>query len=1115
MKKISLLLSLFFIISTTFSQIPKNAKSVNSITLLTEGKELHDQGRFTAAEKKYKDVPLGDSLYTVAQYELALTYYASEKYEEALQILRPILNLNDEMLEMANVYNLMGNTMSSLSKYDEAINLYDEALLYFPYNYLLVFNKGIVALKKKDYLQAAACFEESIFLQPSHQTSHFQLGVSYMNLGLTVQGILAINYAVFLNPKSNTAIYALQYLEDIYSGGINEIANETKVELPEKYKSEKLRFSKLENIVKANIYTQKDFKPLSLVKHAIVYQNQIIFENITSKANAKDVVNYLYIPYFQNIRSSKKDFDTYSIYLFSGTNIDNNKISKLAQKKMAVINEFLFSSVVFLKNSLSNGLGKENKEGFTYIYNDNFALNYFGKMIQSQDSDPIPNGEITFISSTGNVESKKGFKEGVNNGLNKFYHTDGTLAQEVPIENNQIHGKALVYHPNLYKTNKTMVKMEINYNRGVADGNLKRYNPAGFMTEHSIYAKDMLNGELKTFHPQGTLRRFGTLQDDEFTGWVYDFYPNGDTVEVTYYSEKGAEAEFKSYYPNGTIYSEGNLLNYNVVGTYKLYDSEGKLSFIRNYNKDGKKDGIFYDYFNNGNIYREYSYLNDKMNGDMHIYSEDGKKRYTEKYQNDEIVEVITYKPDGSIDKKISQTNKSIDYEIPSEHGFIETKISCKYGKKSMANYLHYWAHNAIYQDFSEVNKKKDGVGKTYYANGKLYSYFEYTDGNYNGVYLRYYPNDTLSEEGYYNNGKKYGAWYTYHPNGKIQNLVIHNKEGEVTHSKSYKYNGEIHLEKEFLQGWLHKISFFNEKGEVFKIDTFNYGNGIRRNYYYNGKPRFEVEMRAGKDFGKAKSFDFQGNIRENNGEYIEDDYYGEYKSYDSRGFLQYTTHYISDFRYGNTEYYYANGQIRLEYPSLDDEIHGKATSYYYNGKKSEEEHYEFDTKKDTAYFYAIDGTLAYQVRYYNAQIIAYSYRAQNGKMTDFIPAKEETTFTCYYANGKKSMEVSFSLGFLHGLQKSYYPNGTLHYEKSFYYGQLHGDFKEYFANGKPRLLMTCFHGDSEGECKMYHENGTLYIEEYYEGGYLHNSMNIYDNKGKIVKSQKYHYGSLLDEINY
>lgn len=1110
MRKTTFIFLFLLMVISGIAQIPKNAKSVNSLEVIMTGNALYDQGKYADAEKKLKEVPVGDSLYATAQYELALTYYATEKYEAAQDILQVIITMNDDMLDMASTFNLLGNTLSSLSQYEEAIETYDKALKSYPYNYLLVFNKGIVCQKDEDYLAAAACFEESIFLYPAHQTSHFQLGISYLNMGLTIQGILAINYAIMLNPSSRVAITAIQYLQDVCTSDIDELYNNKKIELPERYKLEKNRLSKLEGLFKASIYRQKDFKPISKIKHPIIYQNQIIFENITPNTNAKDIVNTLYIPYFQSVWTTKKDFENYAILIFSGTNWDNNKVAQLAEKKAVQINDFHHRSINFLKENLLDGLGKENAEGYTYIYDDALLISYFGKMSRSQGVEPVLNGEITFLTKMGNVESRKEFKENVNVGVNKFYYENGAIYQEVPIDDNKIDGRGFIYHPNNEMANNSIIDMELNYSRDVLEGDYKRHYPSGAIREHCVYTQNKINGEGKTFYPQGALERIGTLQDDEFVGWVYDFYPNGDTAAKFFYSEKGGIADYKFFNLNGTLYAEGKMINEIPVGTNTYYDPDGKVAFLANYNLNGDKDGTFYDYFSNGGIAKSYNYENGKLSGGLYAYNENGSIRYEERYSGGQIQSYRYFLADSV---HVDDPNHGRFREIPSIYGFKEYTVNQK--NHNTIEYIYYFAHGSVYQKFSEVNERKEGIATAYYPNGHLYNHSEYKDGNLHGLFISYHANDTIEEEGYYIDGMPYGAWYTYHPNGKTSSVRIYSKEGKLTNFDSYNYNGSLDIKRKYYNDMMQEITFFNEKGVAFKTDKFVNGNGIRRIYYYNGNPQFEVEMKSGKDMGISKKFDFQGNERLADGSFVEGEYDGLYNEYDNLGFLRSSGEFILGNLYGYKRHYYINGNLQMEQYMLDNESYGELKQYHSNGKLALTEQYENGVRKGVSNFYAADGSLAYQIRYSGLQAVEYAYREKNGKMTDFKSVGEKLTFSCYYTNGKKSMDISYEYGLLHGEQRFYYPNGSLHLEKNLHYDLQHGAYKEYYPNGKERVVMNYKYDFCEGDNKVFYENGNPHTEEYYEGGYLHNEVKLYDSEGKLVKKQNYFYGNLLEEINY
>jgi tetratricopeptide (TPR) repeat protein len=121
----------------------------------------------------FSSTPLGDTLYNIAQYELAYVYFMQEKYDDALTIFEKLLKVEDDKLAQSMVYSLTTSTYNQkfmMKRCD-------------PYNYNLYYNKSIVYAKVKDYGKMA------IFCNPAHQSCHYQLGIAYLRQSYFVPGI--------------------------------------------------------------------------------------------------------------------------------------------------------------------------------------------------------------------------------------------------------------------------------------------------------------------------------------------------------------------------------------------------------------------------------------------------------------------------------------------------------------------------------------------------------------------------------------------------------------------------------------------------------------------------------------------------------------------------------------------------------------------------------------------------------------------------------------------------------------------------------------------------------------------------------------------------------------
>ena len=93
---------------------------LSSDQFVNEGIEFHNKGEYDKAIASYQKVSKCDPNYELACYELALTYYYIDKYEEALAKCKEALSLD---YDKAVVYSLMGSILDETGKENEGIEL--------------------------------------------------------------------------------------------------------------------------------------------------------------------------------------------------------------------------------------------------------------------------------------------------------------------------------------------------------------------------------------------------------------------------------------------------------------------------------------------------------------------------------------------------------------------------------------------------------------------------------------------------------------------------------------------------------------------------------------------------------------------------------------------------------------------------------------------------------------------------------------------------------------------------------------------------------------------------------------------------------------------------------
>ena len=169
--------------------------------------------------------------------------------------------------------------------------------------------------------------------------------------------------------------------------------------------------------------------------------------------------------------------------------------------------------------------------------------------------------------------------------------------------------------------------------------------------------------------------------------------------------------------------------------------------------------------------------------------------------------------------------------------------------------------------------------------------------------------------------------------------------------------------------------------------------NGYAKDYYDNGKLKFEGEYLNGKRNGKAKEF-----------------YHN--------GFLKFEGEYLNDERNGKAKEYYDNGNLIYEGEYLKGKKKGRAKVYNYDGllrigKINNELEYKIENFHDNHEIYVP----------HNDKIIEYERRYLNGKGKEYYSKftyddHQILKFEGEYLNGKRN-----------GKGKEYDDNGNLKFE--------------------------------------------------------------------------------------
>jgi Tfp pilus assembly protein PilF len=186
--------------------------------LVGEGVAYHDKGDFTGAIARYDKALQLDKDNLMALAEKALTLVSMHKCEEAISLCKTAIEKHPGESELKLVYVTYGNALDELKKTDEAIEIYDEGIQFFPDFYQLHFNKGITLSSVKKYNEALLCFHKSAVLNPEHASSQNAIGRILQTQGKKIPALLAYSRFLVIEPQGARAEENLELLQKILKG---------------------------------------------------------------------------------------------------------------------------------------------------------------------------------------------------------------------------------------------------------------------------------------------------------------------------------------------------------------------------------------------------------------------------------------------------------------------------------------------------------------------------------------------------------------------------------------------------------------------------------------------------------------------------------------------------------------------------------------------------------------------------------------------------------------------------------------------------------------------------------------------------------------------------------
>ena len=196
-----------------FNVVPTFEKHV---ALIQKGISLHDEGDYDGAIEAYRRVLDENPDDISALYELAFTYFKKKDYTNCIRTAKSGTEYFSELL--AHFYVVWGSCLDESGKPNKAVKIYRSALRQSPTDHLLHYNLAVTYKNLGKSKEAVRHFKKAIDNNPNHAGSHLGLAEQYVAQDHRIPALLAFARFLTLEPDSPRSGVALQSLHQVLAG---------------------------------------------------------------------------------------------------------------------------------------------------------------------------------------------------------------------------------------------------------------------------------------------------------------------------------------------------------------------------------------------------------------------------------------------------------------------------------------------------------------------------------------------------------------------------------------------------------------------------------------------------------------------------------------------------------------------------------------------------------------------------------------------------------------------------------------------------------------------------------------------------------------------------------